>query len=199
MIKLVRPVVEAFFLGEQAFAEMRQEPRAALRGLAIIALVGVVVALVGLIGTTLEWATTPNMSAVKATVLEGIQDMDWYRDLRSNPEFRRQFEQWYDRGWQIFPRLFDAPDLGTAALRIITLPLGLIVILTIVLYWSMFAYAHYKWSHDDNYSHGYIVPVASAYLIWRKRNQLQKLPLRENALGLLLVALSLLGRDKERD
>jgi hypothetical protein len=128
MNKLVRPVVEAFFLGEQAYAEMRQEPRSALKGLTIIALVGVVVALVGLIGTTLEWATTPKMSAVKATVLEGIQDMDWYRELRSDPEFRRQFEQWYDRGWQVFPRLFDAPDLGTAALRIITLPLGLIVV-----------------------------------------------------------------------
>jgi hypothetical protein len=128
MRKLVRPVVEAFFLGEGAYSEMRQEPRAALRGLAIIALVGVVVALVGLIGTTLEWATTPNMSAVKETVLEGIQDMDWYRDLRSDPEFRRQFEQWYDRGWQVFPRLFGAPDLGMAALRIITLPLGLIVV-----------------------------------------------------------------------
>jgi hypothetical protein len=128
MRKLVRPVVEAFFLGEGAYAEIRQEPRSALRGLAIIALVGVVVALVGLIGTTLEWATTPNMSAVKETVLEGLQDMDWYRDLESDPEFRRQFEQWYDRGWQIFPRLFDAPDLGMAALRIITLPLGLVVV-----------------------------------------------------------------------
>ncbi len=128
MIKLVRPIVEAFFLGETPYAEMRQEPRSALRGLTIIALVGVVVAVVGLIGTTLEWATTPKMSAVQATVLEGIQDMDWYRELRSDPEFRRQFEQWYEQGWQIFPRLFGAPDLGTAALRIITLPLGLVVV-----------------------------------------------------------------------
>jgi hypothetical protein len=127
MNKLVRPVVEAFFLGEGAYEEMRQEPRSALRGLRIIILVGVVVALVGLVGTTLEWATTPNMSAVKETVLEGLQDMDWYRDLGSDPEFRRQFEQWYERGWQIFPRLFDAPDLGMAALRIIALPLRLVV------------------------------------------------------------------------
>jgi hypothetical protein len=32
------------------------------------------------------------------------------------------------RAKEIFPRLFGAPDLGTAALRIITLPLGLVVV-----------------------------------------------------------------------
>jgi len=124
----IRTLIQAFFLGEGPYTEMREGPRPALRGLAIVALVGVAVALVGLVGTTLEWATTPNMAEVKETVLEGLQDMPWYQELRSSPEFREQFRQWYDRGWQIFPRLFGAPDIPTAAVRVVTLPLGLALV-----------------------------------------------------------------------
>lgn len=69
--------------------------------------------------------------------------------------------------------------------------LGILAALTIVLYWPMFDYAEYKWSHDDNYSHGYFVPIASAYLIWRKRRELSQLPRRENVLGLWVIALAL--------
>lgn len=124
----IRTLIQAFFLSEGAYVETREGPRPALRGLAIVILVGVAVALVGLVGTTLEWATTPNMADVKGVVLEGLQDMPWYQQLRSSPEFRRQFQEWYDRGWQIFPHLFDWPNVATAAARLVTLPLRLTLV-----------------------------------------------------------------------
>lgn len=41
------------------------------------------------------------------------------------------------------------------------------------------------WGRDPNYSHGYLIPVVSAFLIWQKREELAKLPRRPVALGLL--------------
>ena len=128
MKTLIRLAWEALFLSEAPYAEMRDSSNTVPRGLAIIVMVGVAVALVGLVGTTLEWATTPNMRDVQQVVLEGIQQMDWYKELESNPEFRLQFPQQFDMGWRIFPALFGAPNVGRAALQIVLLPLRLAVV-----------------------------------------------------------------------
>ena len=44
------------------------------------------------------------------------------------------------------------------------------------------------WYDDDNYSHGFLIPVVSAYLIWKKRQQIKELtaPSGDN-LGLILI------------
>jgi hypothetical protein len=115
----------AFFLSETPYAETRESSNPVLRGLGIIILVALIVALVGLVGTTLEWATTPNMSAIQATVLENLQKMPWYQELQHDAGFRAEFSRWYDLGWRIFPYLFDAPNIGVAASQIILLPLRL--------------------------------------------------------------------------
>jgi hypothetical protein len=122
---LIRNVVEAFFLNESPYVEMREGPNPVLRGLLIIILVAVVVALFGLVGTVVEWATTPNMNDIQITVLEGLEKMPWYQELQHNAEFRAQFSRWYDLSWRISPYLFDAPNISIAALRVILLPLRL--------------------------------------------------------------------------
>lgn len=66
-----------------------------------------------------------------------------------------------------------------------------LAILTVILYWSMFEYANYKWSSDDNYQHGYLVPFASAYLIWRNRKRLKATPLAGSKWGLAFIAVGL--------
>lgn len=76
-------------------------------------------------------------------------------------------------------------------LRKLAVPVLLVVVLMTIAYWSMFEYAEYKWSTDDNYSHGYFVPVAVLYLIWRKRENLKLLPIQGNAWGLALVLFAL--------
>ncbi len=118
----------AFFLSETPYAKTCASSNPALRGLGTIVLVAVIVALVGLVGTTLEWATTPDMAEVQVTVLENLQNMPWYQELEHSARFREEFSRWYDLGWRIFPYLFDAPNIGVAASRIILLPLRLVLV-----------------------------------------------------------------------
>jgi exosortase len=40
-----------------------------------------------------------------------------------------------------------------------------------------------QWWEDDNYSHGFLVPFFTAYLIWQRRADLRALPIRSSALG----------------
>lgn len=44
------------------------------------------------------------------------------------------------------------------------------------------------WSLQPEYSHGVIVPILAAYLIWRKRSELRDLPFTGSWYGLILVA-----------
>ena len=124
MKALIRLAWEALFLSEEPYAEMREDSNPVGRGLVLIALIGVAVALVGLVGTTLEWATSPNMADIQRTVLEGIQKMPFYQEMQSNPEFREQFQWQFDLQWQIMSQVAGA-SIGGAASRIILLPLGL--------------------------------------------------------------------------
>ncbi|MCK5639268.1 MAG: YIP1 family protein [Gammaproteobacteria bacterium] len=125
MKALIRLGWEALFLSEKPYAEIRESSNPALRGLGFIALVALAVALVGLVGTALEWATTPDMDAIQQTVLQGVQQMDWYQELQDNAEFRKGFRQWYEGEWRVFLQLFGAPNIAIAAVRIILLPLRL--------------------------------------------------------------------------
>jgi exosortase len=47
------------------------------------------------------------------------------------------------------------------------------------------------WYRDQNYSHGFLVPVLSAYLIWQKRKQLATISPRPSFWGILIVLASL--------
>lgn len=48
-----------------------------------------------------------------------------------------------------------------------------------------------NWWDDPNYSHGFLVPLVSGYLVWRQRDALMRLAAGPNPLGLVLVALGL--------
>jgi exosortase D (VPLPA-CTERM-specific) len=50
------------------------------------------------------------------------------------------------------------------------------------------------WNLQPEYSHGIIIPVLSAYLIWRRREELRGLPLTGSWLGLVLIAVGLVLR-----
>lgn len=47
------------------------------------------------------------------------------------------------------------------------------------------------WWNDPNYSHGFLVPIISAYLIWRQRKELAEEPRKANFLGLAVMAAGL--------
>jgi exosortase len=48
-----------------------------------------------------------------------------------------------------------------------------------------------NWYQDPDYSHGFFVPLLSAYLIWRKRAELLSLPARPSWYGLFIVPAAL--------
>ncbi|MCB2227452.1 MAG: exosortase [Desulfarculaceae bacterium] len=49
-----------------------------------------------------------------------------------------------------------------------------------------------NWWDDPNYSHGFLVPLISAYLLWRQRDQLAKAAAGPNYLGLAVIGAGLL-------
>jgi exosortase len=54
-----------------------------------------------------------------------------------------------------------------------------------------------RWYNDDNYSHGFLVPLVSAYLLWRKKDELSQLRRSVNWWGAVAIfagmALFLVG------
>jgi hypothetical protein len=119
----------ALLLQPSAYEEMREDDNPFVEGLYLIAVMGVVVALFGLVGTLVEWASMPPLADIKDVIYRNLVQMSWYQMLQeqAGQAFVEQFQRNYDLGWQIFPRLFGAPDLGSAALGIVLTPLSLIV------------------------------------------------------------------------
>ena len=48
------------------------------------------------------------------------------------------------------------------------------------------------WSTNANYSHGFLVPFISAYMIWRKKKELISLPLTPNNWGLFIIVMGMM-------
>ena len=49
------------------------------------------------------------------------------------------------------------------------------------------ALAH-QWATDEDATHGFLVPVVAAYILWQRREELERAPVKPNYLGLILVA-----------
>jgi exosortase len=47
------------------------------------------------------------------------------------------------------------------------------------------------WSTDSNYSHGFLIPIVSAYLLWQKRKEIAAISHRFDNRGLIFVVLGL--------
>lgn len=48
-----------------------------------------------------------------------------------------------------------------------------------------------RWWDDSNYSHGFLVPLIAAYLIWHKRAELSTLAVRPSRVGLVILAVGM--------
>jgi exosortase len=69
---------------------------------------------------------------------------------------------------------------------------GLIGAGFILLYWEVIAKLVLAWYTDDNYSHGFLIVPLAAYLAWERRSRFHNTENRPSAIGLLIVAGSLL-------
>ena len=131
----------ALLLKDEAYEEMRLSDNPVVKGLVLIVIVGVAIALLGVVGDVLEWATTPDLDEIKETVFYYMTQMPWWKvAAREDPNFLRVFEQNYNFGWQI-GNMFS-PSIGGAVLNVIMIPLALIVRWLV---YGLLAYLFARW------------------------------------------------------
>jgi exosortase len=70
-------------------------------------------------------------------------------------------------------------------------PSLLLVLATFVLYVPVLGRLIHQWYDDPNYSHGFFVPILSAYLVWSKRRQIESIRSTPSLWGAFLVIGSL--------
>lgn len=68
---------------------------------------------------------------------------------------------------------------------------ALLVAVLIGLYYPVLWRLVQQWYNDGDYSHGFLVPVLSAYLIWQRRDKLAEVARKPSNLGVLVVLFSL--------
>jgi exosortase len=67
---------------------------------------------------------------------------------------------------------------------------GLLLILAVLLgavYWKILRALGIQWWDDANYSHGFLVPLFSLYLVWQQRETLRTLPRAGSLLGVPVI------------
>ena len=69
-------------------------------------------------------------------------------------------------------------------------PIIILAVCFLALYHHVILKLIHDWSIDDNYSHGFLVPFISGYLIWQNRQALSKLHVKPTNIGLLLLSFS---------
>ncbi len=70
--------------------------------------------------------------------------------------------------------------------------ISILGILFLILYSPTFHMFIYDWNTDDNYSHGFLVPFIVAYLVWTKKDELQRLRPNPSVQGLFMLIFGLL-------
>lgn len=117
-------VFRALFLDREAFEELRDDDNPFVEGLFLVVIVGVVVAVLSLVGQALAWATSPNLAAIQQIVLTALQQQPWWGTLAGSPGGLTAFQQWWDIAWQVMPGVLGAPALDVAALNILAWPIS---------------------------------------------------------------------------
>lgn len=60
-------------------------------------------------------------------------------------------------------------------------------ILIVVLYYGIVIRLAGQWTSDPNYSHGFIVPLFCAWVLWKDRERIAKIPAKPNWFGLVII------------
>ena len=65
---------------------------------------------------------------------------------------------------------------------------GLLAALIFVIYFDILQRLVQQWWTDDNYSHGFFVPLFSGFVLWHQRERLARIPAAPSWFGLLVIA-----------
>ncbi len=79
-----------------------------------------------------------------------------------------------------------------ASSRLDWLPYVIVAILLVVLYYRVAVKLVYDWYTIPDYSHGFLVPLFAAFLVWDKRKVLKAIPVRQTWSGIVLVVFSIM-------
>lgn len=71
------------------------------------------------------------------------------------------------------------------------LPAAITMIVFLVIYHNVILSLAHDWSIDDNFSHGFLIPLISGFLVWQDRERLAGIPVRPANTGLPMLAGSL--------
>lgn len=133
---------KALLFREEAYEEMRSSASPVVKGLILIVVVGVVIALLALLGDVVEWAGTPDMGRIQDTIYSYLIQMPFFQEaMRADPQFAEMFQMQWDMNWQITKSAVGG-SLGAAAAGLITTPLGLIIRWLI---YGLLAYVFARW------------------------------------------------------
>lgn len=72
------------------------------------------------------------------------------------------------------------------------LPAVLLCALVVAIYSNVFIKLVGDWYNNPDFSHGFLVPLFSAYLIWTKREELRRTPVQQSWAGVPLVVAGIL-------
>jgi len=114
----------ALFLREDAYEEMRDTPGPFGRGLLFIILLGAIVAAIGLVGATLEWATTPDIGQLGQAVMQSWMQGPWVQGIP--PEDLSYVRQIFDTTFNVMKNFTPNPVMGL--INIVLNPLGLVIV-----------------------------------------------------------------------
>lgn len=74
----------------------------------------------------------------------------------------------------------------------LALPTGLVLVLLGLLYRGILRDLVAQWWDDPNYSHGFLVPLFSAFLVWQQRRELRALTPRGTWVGLAVLVVGII-------
>ncbi len=66
-----------------------------------------------------------------------------------------------------------------------------LVLLFFGLYYQIIFYMVKDWYNDSNYSHGFLIPFISAYIIWKNKEKISNIKIKSDSLGFLILSIGL--------
>ncbi len=123
--EVLRLIGRGLFLDPAAYDEAADSDNPFVEGLFLVILIGVVVAIAGVIGHAIGWAMTPDLGEIKQIIYNGLLQSPLFAMMRENAEAFTQFKQSYDLSWQIAE--FFSPNVTNVFVGLFLAPLGLLI------------------------------------------------------------------------
>jgi len=70
-------------------------------------------------------------------------------------------------------------------------PFYTLIVIMLAIYFQSNMELIYTWYNDSNYSHGFLIPFVSLYLVWQKKELLKKIPMTFNDAGFIVIIIGL--------